>query len=43
VRTASASLPPQRELSSNPADAFEHPPADLQPGMLSTRNTPATN
>jgi YD repeat-containing protein len=41
VRTASASLPPLRELSSNPADAFEHPPADLQPGMLSTRNTPA--
>jgi YD repeat-containing protein len=43
VRTASASLPPQRELSSDPAEAFKHPPADLQPGMLSTRNTPATN
>src|SRR4029079_19042528 len=43
------SLPPLRELSANPADAFEHPPADLQPGMmlqqqsggLPTRNTPA--
>ncbi len=41
------SLPPLRELNSNPADAFEHPPADLQPGAmpqsggLSTRNTPA--
>jgi glucose/arabinose dehydrogenase len=40
-RTISASLPPQRELNSDPADAFKHPPADLQPGMLSTRNTPA--
>jgi glucose/arabinose dehydrogenase len=43
------SLPPQRELSANPADAFEHPPADLTPGAmlqqqaggLPTRNTPA--
>jgi glucose/arabinose dehydrogenase len=25
-------LPPQRELKGNPADAFEHPPADIQPG-----------
>ena len=43
-----ASLPPQRELNADPADVFEHPPADLQPGMmlqqsggLPTRNTPA--
>jgi glucose/arabinose dehydrogenase len=43
VPTASASLPPQRELNSDPADAFKHPPADLQPGMLPTRNTPATD
>jgi hypothetical protein len=35
------SLPPQRELNANPADAFKHPPADLLPGMLPTRNTPA--
>jgi glucose/arabinose dehydrogenase len=41
------SLPPQRELNADPADAFRHPPADLQPGAmmqsggLSTRNTPA--
>jgi YD repeat-containing protein len=47
VRTVSASLPPQRELNANPADAFEHPPADLTPGAvlqsggLPTRNTPA--
>lgn len=39
---AGASLPPLRELSADPADAFEHPPADLQPGMLPTRNIPAT-
>jgi hypothetical protein len=43
ARTASQSLPPQRELSSDPRDAFKHPPADLQPGMLPTRNTPATH
>jgi glucose/arabinose dehydrogenase len=41
-----ASLPPQRELHANPADAFEHPPADITPGAmlqggLSTHNTPA--
>ncbi len=41
------SLPPQRELTGNPADAFKHPPPDLQPGALlqsgglSTKNTPA--
>jgi YD repeat-containing protein len=46
-RTESASLPPQRELHGDPADAFEHPPADLTPGAvlqsggLPTRNTPA--
>jgi hypothetical protein len=41
-------LPPQRELNSDPADAFKHPPADLTPGAvlqqsggLPTRNTPA--
>jgi hypothetical protein len=43
---AGRSLPPQRELNANPADAFKHPPADLQPGMmlqsggLPTRDTP---
>jgi glucose/arabinose dehydrogenase len=42
-RTTGASLPPLRELSSDPAEAFKHPPADLQPGMLPTRNTPATD
>jgi YD repeat-containing protein len=42
-----ASLPPQRELHANPADAFDHPPADITPGAilqsggLSTRNIPA--
>ena len=41
------SLPPQRELNSNPGDAFTTPPPDLQPGAMSqsgglpTRNTPA--
>jgi glucose/arabinose dehydrogenase len=40
-RATGASLPPQRELRGNPADAFEHPPADLMPGMLSTGTTPS--
>jgi glucose/arabinose dehydrogenase len=46
-RTESASLPPQRELHGDPSEAFEHPPADLNPaavlqsGGLPTRNTPA--
>jgi len=49
VAASGKSLPPLRELSANPADAFEHPPADLTPGAmlqqqsgaLPTRNTPA--
>ncbi|MXP26482.1 sorbosone dehydrogenase family protein [Altererythrobacter indicus] len=31
-RIKSQSLPPQRELHGDPADAFNHPPADLMPG-----------
>ena len=32
-QATSDSLPPQRELNADPADAFEDPPADIQPGM----------